>query len=121
MKDLGEANPKAQDGFPARHAEQGCCHEEADFPKPVSAPGQEMHGTGETVLFFKDSPEMSQSGCDVKTTSRVMNSGLADESTEGGFPRATGCLHTVTMVNGCRKPSQGSQWQMRGLAPHTAS
>lgn len=28
---------------------------------------------------------MSQSGCDVKIASRVMNSGLADESTEGGF------------------------------------
>ena len=70
-------------------------------------------------MFFKDFPEMSQSGYDVKTTSRVMNSGLADESTEDGFPRADDCLHTVTMANGCRKPSQGSQRPMGGLAPHT--
>ena len=70
-------------------------------------------------MFFKDFPEMSQSGYDVKTTSRVMNSGLADESTEDGFPRADNCLHTVTMANGCRKPSQGSQRPMWGLAPHT--
>lgn len=39
----------------------------------------------EAALFFKGSPEMSQSLCDVKTASRVMNSGLADESTEDGF------------------------------------
>lgn len=35
-------------------------------------------------MFFK-APEMSQSECDVKIASRVMNSGLADESTEGEF------------------------------------
>lgn len=37
-----------------------------------------------------------------------MNSGLANESTEGGFPRAASYLHTITMANGYQKPSQGS-------------
>lgn len=96
----GEANPKAQEGLTAGPVKQGCCHKEAALSKP----GSDL-GPGEAVLFFK----MSQSGYDVKTTSRVMNSGLADESTEDGFPRADDCLHTVPMANGCRKPSQGSQ------------
>ena len=105
----GEANPKAQEGLRAGPIEQGCCHKEAALSKPESD-----LGPGEAVLFFK----MSQSGYDVKTTSRVMNSGLADESTEDGFPRADDCLHShhgewlpetqsrVTAANG-------------GLAPHT--
>lgn len=72
---------------------------EADFSKPGPAPGPEPCGTGKAILFFKDSPEMSQFGYDVKTASRVMNSGLADESTEGAFPRAACCLYTITASN----------------------
>lgn len=64
---------------------QGCCHR-SRFPEPSVCSRTRVTQNGRSSVIFKDSPEMSQSGYDVKTTSRVMNSGLADESTEGGFP-----------------------------------
>ena len=69
---------------------------EKQIPKTGSAPGQSHKEQRKVVaLFFKDSPAMSQSQCDVKTASRVMNSGLAMESREGGFQRAACCSHTA--------------------------
>lgn len=97
MRERGPKNEGPGEGKPQRHStdcQVGPCQAVssraaatgADFPKPGSAPGPELRRTGKAVLFFKDSPEMSQFGYDVKIASRVVNSGLADESTEGGFP-----------------------------------
>lgn len=97
MEDLCKANYEGTARIASRgpaRPHQAATMEDANFPNPGSALGPELHGTGEAVLFFRDSPEMSQSRYDVKTASRVMNSGLADESTEGGFPQAACCLHT---------------------------
>lgn len=117
----GGQTPKAQQGGPAR-AWPGCikqvCHPRSRSPASALQPATRNRRSS---VIFKDSPEMSQSGYDVKTASRVMNSGLADESTEGGFPPSSLLFtHNHHSHRGAsRKPSQGSQRLRRSVARHT--
>lgn len=106
---LGLARPKGQ----------GSCHREAASPNRVCS-SPEPCTQREVALFFKNSSGMSQSWSDVKTASRVMNSGLEDESTEGGFQRAACCLHTIPLEI-CMQLEGLSRVVTAGrLAPHRA-